>query len=120
MLAGRMDRVIRIKRATVVSGGFGKKEEFALVGPVLFAERRDMSDQEKQRAGETEGSLASRFTVRWTPFTSTITSNDILVHEGRDFTIVGVKEAAATVPASNRRRAIQITTSIRTDQRSSA
>lgn len=112
-----MDRIIRIKRSTVVPSGFGKKEQFELVGPVLFAEKKDMSDQEKQRAGETEGTLASRFTVRWTPFTNTITSNDILVHEGRDYTIIGVKEAAALIPASNRRRAIQITTAIRTDQR---
>jgi len=108
--AGRLDRIVQFRRATIGSDGFGATETWADHGAPQPAQRTDVSDGEKSRAGEVQATLMTRFVLRWSAFTAALTPKDRLVTEGRDYSIHGIKE-----PPGTRRQWLEITASARND-----
>lgn len=108
MDAGKLDRRITIERA------IGDRNEFNEVVQAdwqplmtLWAARVDVSDGEKFAAGGIGGFLAARFTVRHSTHTAGIRYSDRLLHDGRNWNIVGLKEAR-----EGRRQFIEITATV--------
>lgn len=115
MQVGTLNRVIRIKRPSVSTVALGRQKAYDWAGPVLLAHKSDISDQEKQSGNEVSGRLQSRFTVHQTAFTRTITTQDLLVCEGKEYAIVGVKEGKTVAPTLRGLSSLEITTATRTD-----
>lgn len=91
--AGQLDRKVTIQRFTSVPNEFNEPVETWADFFTCRAMRRDVSDGEKFAAGQVGSSLRSRFTVRSSSETRTVTPTDRLVHEGDTWSIHGVKEA---------------------------
>lgn len=91
--AGDLDRKITIQRATSAPNEFNEPVMTWADFKTVRAMRRDVSDGEKLAAGQIGSSLQSRFTVRSSTETRTVTPSDRLVHEGENWNIHGVKEA---------------------------
>jgi SPP1 family predicted phage head-tail adaptor len=108
--AGDLDRIVQFRRATIGSGPFGATETWADHGDPHPASKRDISDAERQRAGEVQAHVTTRFVVRWSAFMAAITPKDRLVCEGRTYEIAGIKEA------DGRRQWIELTCAARNDQ----
>jgi len=87
------DRTIIIQRATTVPNEFNEPVETWTDFCTCRASRRDASDSEKVAAGQLMSALQTRFKVRSSSQTRTVTAKDRLVHEGSTFNILGVKEA---------------------------
>lgn len=102
--AGNLDRKITIQRATTVPNEFNEPVETWADFVTVWAMRRDVSDGEKFAAGQVGSSLRSRFTIRSSSETRTITPADRLAHDSAIWSIHGVKEAN-----EGRRRFIEIT-----------
>ncbi len=102
--AGRLDRTIKIQRATTTSGPFNEPIETWTDYFTCRAMRRDVSDGEKFASGQVGSSLRSRFTVRSSSETRSVTPVDRIIHDGGTWSIQGVKEAD-----EGRRRFIEIT-----------
>lgn len=89
----RLDRRVQFQRAPETAGAFGPVEGvFANHGSPVWAQRKDVSDGERARAGIVEAHLMTRFVVRWSAFTAGITAKDLLVCDGVTFNINGIKE----------------------------
>jgi SPP1 family predicted phage head-tail adaptor len=108
--AGRLDRRVQFRRASLTDDGFGKVETFADFGDPVSAHKRDVSDGEKYRAGEVAAHLTTRFQVRSSQFTRGVTPKDILECEGREYNIYGIKEL------EGRKRLLEITAGVRLDK----
>jgi SPP1 family predicted phage head-tail adaptor len=109
MAAGNLDRIIRIRRATLVDDGFSATEQWVTLPEKIWAHFADISDGERFRANQVQANLTSRFQVRFSHFTRTITPRDQIVFEGRVYDIVGIKEMG------NRREMLEITAAARLD-----
>lgn len=109
MRAGKLNRIVQVQRATVTRGALGSVETWADHGDPFRAEKMDLSDAERWRAGEVAAHVTARFRVRWWTFTAGITPKDRLVCEGVTYEITGIKEV-------ERRRELEITVAARTDQ----
>lgn len=116
--AGQLDRRIQFRRAELVSDGYGTRLEWNSeepeadnFGAPIWAMKVDISDGERWRAGEVQSHVTTRFVVRFSSFTQTITPRDRLVCHGRVYDIHGIKE-----PPGARRQWIEITASARNDQ----
>lgn len=107
--AGKMDRRIDVLRAAKSKDGFNADilnwHPFASV----WAEAVPVSDGERLRAGEVLGNKKYRFTVRYSPDTSTIDHRDRLRFDGALYDINGVKEVG-------RRELVEITATARADK----
>ncbi|MCT4610973.1 MAG: head-tail adaptor protein [Pelagimonas sp.] len=92
--AGSLDRRIQILRfhETGVPSLGGPKGEWRAFGPVIFAQRRDVSDGERLSAGAWGNSLVTRFVIRATAFGRSIVRMDRINHEGATYEIDGIKE----------------------------
>lgn len=113
---GALDRIVQFRRASSVSDGFGTRLAWNDADPAADnygvphpASKRDLSDAERQRAGEVQAHVTTRFVLRWSPFIATINPKDRLVCEGRTYEIAGVKEA------DGRLQWIELTCAARTD-----
>lgn len=110
--AQRLDRRITIRRQTE-----GGRDEWNLPTPgeviefTVWAARQDASDGERMAAGSVGGYRMTRFIVRHSERAAGILPSDTLIHEGREYNIIGIKEAQG-----GRRRFIEITTSVDTDR----
>lgn len=93
MKARKLDRLIQFQRAAVTDDGFSTVEAFANHGAAVWAEKNDITDGERARAGVVEAQLMTRFKIRWSAFTADITPADRLVCEGVTYNISGIKEA---------------------------
>lgn len=102
--AGKLDRKITIQRFTSEPNALNEMVETWADFFTCRAMRRDVSDGEKFAAGQVGSSLRSRFTVRSSSETRTVTPVDRLVHDGATWSIKGVKEAD-----EGRRRFVEIT-----------
>lgn len=111
MNAGKLDRVIQIRRYTEEDDGFGKIKVWADHGAAIWAQRVDVSDQERFAASQVQATITTRFTVRSSEFSRDISPRDRIRHEGQDFNITGVKESK-----DGRLRFIELTASARADQ----
>lgn len=100
-----LDRRITIQRA--VSAGANALNEQAAIWEnyaIIWARRRDVSDGERDAAGQRGGFLMSRFVVRSTSSTRDLRMIDRIVAEGLPWNIHGIKEAD-----EGRNRFIEIT-----------
>lgn len=92
--AGSLGRRIQIQRYTKIGRNeFGNSVgEWGQFGPAIFAQRRDVSDEERLLAGRWDNVLVTRFIIRATSFGRSITRYDRLEHDGITFEIEGIKE----------------------------
>lgn len=94
--AGDLDRSITIQRSTETTNEFNEPVLTWADFVTVRAKRRDTSDRQRIEmlaAGQVGAFLSSRFTIRSSTETRTITPTDRLVHEGDTWSIHGVKEA---------------------------
>jgi len=103
MRAGSLDRLVQFRRAAISDDGFGTVETFADHGEPQWAEKKDLSDGERWRAGAVDATVTTRFVVRWSAFTFDLTPRDELVCDGHTYSIAGLKETG------KRREGIEIT-----------
>jgi len=103
-----LDRIVQFRRATFSDDGFGEAETWGDHGFPVRAEKQEISDGERWRAGEVAAHISCRFIVRWTPFTGAITPVDRLICEAREYDISGIKEIG-------RREYLEITAAARAD-----
>lgn len=106
----RLDRRVQFQRFTTTDDGFSTVEAWADHGAPVWAQRSDVSDGEKARAGEVQASLMTRFMVRSSAFTRGLTPKDRLVTESVTFNITGIKE-----PPGSRRQWLEISATARAD-----
>ncbi|GLQ36748.1 hypothetical protein GCM10007908_03680 [Rhizobium albus] len=104
MAAPVLDRRITIQRATTAPDAFNEPVQTWTDLKTLSAARRDVSDGEKFAAGQVGASLQSRFVIRHSSISKTITPVDRLSHEGAIWNIMGIKETQ-----DGRRRFLEIT-----------
>ena len=80
--AGSLGRRIQIQRYTKTGRNeFGNSVgEWGQFGPAIFAQRRDVSDEERLLAGRWDNVLVTRFIIRATSFGRSITRFDRLEH----------------------------------------
>lgn len=110
MIAARLDRRVQFRRSALSDDGFTSgAEAWADHGGTISAQRNDISDGERWRAGEVGASITARFTVRSSGFTRAITPKDRLICDGREYDIVGIKEIG-------RNRFLEITAAARADR----
>jgi len=109
MTAGKLDRRVQFRRATVIHDGLQNVETWSDHGAPVWANRKDVSDGEKMAAGWMEATSVARFTVRSSEFTRALTPKDRLTTDGRDYDILGIKELG-------RRDWLEITALARVDQ----
>jgi SPP1 family predicted phage head-tail adaptor len=109
MSAGKLDRIIQIRRPTLVDDGFAQVETYQVLGQRIPAHFMDVSDNERLRASQVQAMLTSRFQVRYSGFTKAITQKDQIVFELRIYDIVGIKEM------QGRRRMLELTAAARSD-----
>lgn len=109
MKAGPLDRRIQFLRAALVDDGFTKIEQWSNLGGPVWAAKRDVSDRERMQAMEIAASITTRFQVRYSGCTASITPKDRLVCEGVEYNITGIKELG-------RRIGFEITASARADE----
>ena len=109
MGSGRLDRRVQFQRATTSDDGFTQVEAFANLGDPVWAEKTEVSDAERWRAGEVAASITCRFRVRYSTFSAGITPKDRLTSEGRTYDISGIKEIG-------RQMMLEITAAARVDQ----
>jgi SPP1 family predicted phage head-tail adaptor len=107
--AGDLDRRATIQRATVAPDAFNEPIETWASVATVWASKRDVSDGERFRSDQTIAGLTTRFVVRHSSVTATITPKDRLVCEGRTYDIHGVKEVHGT------RRFLEISAAWRSD-----
>lgn len=102
---GELDRRITIQRVTEGDQNeFGEPGETWASLTTVWAKRSDVSDAERVAAGQRGSALMSRFVIRSSTTTKTITSKDRLSYDGDTWNIHGVKETA-----EGRNRFIEIT-----------
>lgn len=109
MAAGKLDRIILIRRPSLVDDGFTLSEVYTLLPDRIPAHFMDVSDTERLRASQVQSMITSRFQVRYSTITRAITPKDQIVFERRIYDIVGIKETQA------RRRMLEITAAARAD-----
>lgn len=93
MRIGELDRRVTLQRSQEVMNGLNEPELTWSDLATVWARRRDLSDGEKEAAGQLGASLISRFVVRSTAVTRALAPSDRLFHEGRVWSIKGIKEA---------------------------
>jgi head-tail adaptor len=104
-----LDRRVQFLRASLVFNGLEQVETFANHGTPIPAQKKDISDGERWRAGEVQAHITTRFQVRWSAFTAGLTPKDRLSTEGRTYDIFGIKEL-------DRRRTLEISAAARADK----
>lgn len=101
-MAGKRTQ-IQLQRAPVGDDGFASVPgEFENFGPEVWAIKTDISDGERMVAAQIGAVITARFIVRRGAFASAVVETDRLIHGGRVFEIVAVKE-------TNRSDRIEIT-----------
>lgn len=97
MQAGKLDRRIQFRRATLADDGFSQVETWADHGCAVWGSKKEISDGERWRAGAVDATVTARFQVRWSELTRGITPRDRLLCEGLEYDIVGIKEIGRRV-----------------------
>lgn len=109
MIIGSLDRRVQFRRATLSDDSMAQVETWADHGGPVWAQKKEISDGERWRAGEVAAHVTARFVVRWSSFTADLTPKDRLVCEGRNYDIAGIKEI------DGRRQWLEITAAVRID-----
>lgn len=93
MYAGALDRRITIERQTEgAADSYNAKTVSWAALATVWAARTDVSDAEKTASAQIGSALATRFTVRSTATTRTVTTLDRIDYDGGRWNILGVKE----------------------------
>ncbi|PHP28002.1 head-tail adaptor protein [Limimaricola cinnabarinus] len=99
MGAAKLDRRVQFRRATFADNGFNSSRDWNAADPAadnlgsrIWAQKTDLSDGERWRAGEVAAHVTTRFVVRYSSFTVSITPADRIVCEGDVYEITGIKE----------------------------
>lgn len=91
--AGDLDHVVRFRvRAAATDTGLGKQPAWDDEGAPIWASKRDVTDVERWRASEIQAQVGTRFVVRWSAYTASITARDLLVCDGQTYQITGLRE----------------------------
>lgn len=90
--AGKLDRRITIERATTSRNGFNEPIETWGALATVYAGKADISAAEALRAQEVGAQITTRFTVRYSDITATVTPTDRISFGGRLFNITAVRE----------------------------
>lgn len=101
MTSGALDRRVTVERAVETNTGKGVTLVWSELMTV-WASRKDISDAERAASGKVQGSVISRFIVRWSPSMAGIKPKDRLIEGGLTFEIRGIKEVG-------RRQMLEIT-----------
>ena len=106
--AGLLDRRIKILRGARVDDGLqAKTATFAEVG-CIWASRFDVSNSEAVAAGQVLAEVVTKFRIRSSDFSRTITPLDRVQCDGRVYNITGILELG-------RRDILELTTIARAD-----
>lgn len=108
MLAGKLDRRIRLERATVTQNDLGEEIPTWGLLATVWASKRDVSDGERIAAAEVSAEITTRFQIRWDSSWSDLNPRDRLVVDARIYGISGVKEIG-------RREGLEITAAARAE-----
>ncbi len=108
--AGFLDRRIIIERATVAPDDFNEPVETWSTLATVYANAADVSAGEGYRAQEVGAQISTRFTVRYSTTTATVTPTDRISFKGRIYNITEVREKTGT-----RNRWIEIDAAARSD-----
>lgn len=91
--AQELDRRITIERETETGRNEVNEPVLEWVAlATVWARRRDASDGEREAAGQVGSTLMSRFVIRSTSTTRTVTPVDRLNYSGGTWNILGLKE----------------------------
>lgn len=90
--AGKLDRRITIQRRTKVTNDYNEKESVWPALTTVWASRHDVSDREQLSADQENASLTSRFKIRSSVTTRSVTPADRVSYDGAIWEISGVKE----------------------------
>lgn len=112
MRAGALDRRLTILRyAKAGTNGFGEAGGTWSPAGTVSASRQDVSDSERMRASGEGATLTTRFVVRSSELTRSLSREDRVRCEGSTFDIVGLKQVGG------RRDGIEITAAVRNEPR---
>ena len=103
-----LDRRVQFRRKELASDGMGYAEAWANYGLPQPANRQDISDGERWRAGEVQAHVTTRFVIRYSAFGASINPGWRLVCEGLEYDIFGVKQ-------QGRKQWLEITAAARND-----
>lgn len=104
--ASMLDRRVQFQRVIATPDGYGGRTlAWHDHGEEIAALRADVKDSEAIEAGAWRSRLMTRFMVRSTEFTRSITTADRVSCEGQTFEIVGIKEAVT----GQRRQLLELT-----------
>lgn len=91
--AGDLDRRVTIRRATTtIDPGSGQQIEAWVDLMTLSASWRRASAREVLAAAEIQAIVTDVFVVRWSATTATITPEDRLVYQGREYNLAEATE----------------------------
>lgn len=109
--AGSLDRKIRLERLVKAQDDMGGSTDAGwIVLARVWASRADTSDAERFAAEEQSAVRMTRFRVRSSTVTRSLTPADRLFHDGAFYEIAGIKETT-----EGRNRFIEISTVVRAD-----
>jgi SPP1 family predicted phage head-tail adaptor len=95
--AGELDRRITVQRAELATGGdYNEPQEAWTDIATVSARRADASAGEAYRAQEVGAEISTRFRVRWSALTASITPKDRVSYEGKLYNVTAVREPAGT------------------------
>jgi SPP1 family predicted phage head-tail adaptor len=93
MKAGNLDRRITIEREIETGRNEVNEPIYAWTAlATVWARRRDASDGEREAAGQVGSTLLSRFVIRSSSTSRTVTPVDRINYSGGTWNILGVKE----------------------------
>ena len=108
--AGQLDRRITIQRYTSTQDSFGGDVQTWTNLTTISAARMDVNDSERLAAEQVNSSLMSRFKVRSSITTRSITPSDRISYDGGIWDIHGIKETK-----EGRKRFLEITAAAQSD-----
>ena len=92
------DRRVQFLRAPMVDDGYQTRPgDFARHGNPVWASVKPVSDGERFRADSVFDDLTVRMQIRWSAFSSGITTHDRVVFDGDTYGIAGIKEIGRRV-----------------------
>lgn len=93
MRAGKLDKRITLRRATVTKDAYNADTEtWVDLASGISASVHFVSDAERYRAGEVGATQMVRFEIRYSSLTASVDPRDRVLYRGREYDISGVKE----------------------------
>ena len=109
MDAGRLDRLITLRRIAAGVNGYGEPTRDLQDLAEVRAKVEPVSDGERMRAGESLSEQKFRFVVRYSSQVSGVDTRDFVQFDGRLYDINGIKPLG-------RRKHLEITATARAEQ----